>query len=41
MTALILMAQKLSDPNISSKMYWSILKSCLMDKKILCIPPIF
>ena len=31
----------LSDPSISSKTYWSTLKSFLMDKKVPCIPPIF
>ena len=34
-------ANKLSNPNISSKNYWSILKSFLKDKKVSCIPPIF
>ena len=34
-------AKKLSDPNISSKTYWSILKCFLTGKKVLCIPPIF
>ena len=34
-------AKKLSDPNISSKTYWSILKYFLTDKKVPCIPPIF
>ena len=34
-------AKKLSDPNASSKTYWSILKSFLTSKKIPCIPPIF
>ena len=34
-------AKKVSDPNISSKTYWSILKCFLTDKKVSCIPPIF
>ena len=34
-------AKKVSDPNISSKTYWSILKIFLTDKKVPCIPPIF
>ena len=34
-------AKKLSDPNISSKTYWSILKCFLTGKKVPCIPPIF
>ena len=33
--------KKLSDPNTSSKTYWSILKSLLTGKKVPCIPPIF
>ena len=32
---------KLMDPTTSAKTYWSILKRCLNDKKILCIPPVF
>ena len=31
-------AKKLSDPSISSKTYWSILKSFLTGKKLPCIP---
>ena len=34
-------AEKLSDPSISSKIYWSIFKSFLTGKKVPCIPPIF
>ena len=34
-------AKKVSDPNYSSKTYWSILKCFLTDKKVPCIPPIF
>ena len=34
-------AEKLSDPNISSKTYWSILKSFLTGKKVQSIPLIF
>ena len=34
-------AKKLSDPSISSKTYWSILKSFLTGKKVPFIPPIF
>ena len=34
-------AKKLSDSSISSKTYWSILKSFLTGKKVPCIPPIF
>ena len=34
-------ARKLSDPNTSSKTYWSILKSSLKGKKVPCILPIF
>ena len=34
-------AKKLSDPSISSKTYWSILKSFLTGKKVPIIPPIF
>ena len=34
-------AKKLSDPSISSKNYWFILKSFLKGKKVPCIPPIF
>ena len=34
-------AKTLSDPSISSKTYWSILKSFLTSKKVPCIPPIF
>ena len=34
-------AKKLSDPNNSSETYWSILKSLLTGKKVLCILPIF
>ena len=34
-------AKKLSDPSVSSKTYWFILKSLLMDKKVSCIPPVF
>ena len=34
-------AKKLSDPNINSKTYWSILKCFLTGKKVPCIPPIF
>ena len=33
--------KKLSDSSISSKTYWSILKSFSTDKKVPCIPPIF
>ena len=35
------MSQKLSNKATSSKAYWSILKTFLNDKKILCIPPVF
>ena len=34
-------AKKLSDPNISSKTYWPILKWSLTGRKVPCIPPIF
>ena len=34
-------AKNFSDPNISSKTYWSILKCFLTGKKVPCIPPIF
>ena len=34
-------AKKLSDPNTSSKTYWSILKSLLTGEKVPYIPPIF
>ena len=34
-------AKKLSDPSISSKIYWSVLKCFLKGKKVPCIPPIF
>ena len=34
-------AQKLGDPNTSSKCYWSLLKTLLNGKKIPCIPPLF
>ena len=34
-------AKKLSDPSISSKIYWSILKIFLTGKNVPCIPPIF
>ena len=34
-------AKKLSDPSISSKTYWSILKRFLTGKKVHCIPPNF
>ena len=34
-------AKKLSDPNISSKIYCCILKCFLMGKNVPCIPPIF
>ena len=34
-------AKKLSDPNISSKTYWSILECFLTGKKVSCIPPTF
>ena len=33
--------KNLSDPNISSKTYWSILKCFLTDKKVPSILPIF
>ena len=35
------MPKKLSDPNIISDTYWSILKCFLTGKKVPCIPPIF
>ena len=35
------MSQKLSNTATSSKAYWSILKTFLNEKKILCIPPVF
>ena len=34
-------AQRLGDPNTSSKCYWSLLKTLLNGKKIPCIPPVF
>ena len=34
-------AKKLSDPNISSKTYWPILKCFLTGEKVPCILPIF
>ena len=34
-------AQRASDPNTSSKCYWSLLKTLLNGKKISCIPPLF
>ena len=33
-------AKKLSDPCISSKSYWCLLKRFLTGKKVPCIPPI-
>ena len=36
-----MLSQKLSNKATSSKAYWSILKTFLDDKKILCIPPVF
>ena len=32
---------KLMDPMSSAKTYWPILKRCLNDQKIPCIPPLF
>ena len=34
-------AQRLGDPNTSSKCHWSLLKTLLNGKKIRCIPPLF
>ena len=34
-------AQRLGDPNTSSKCYWSLLKTLLNGKNIPCIPPLF
>ena len=34
-------AQKLDDPNTSSRSYWSLLKTRLNGKKIPCIPSMF
>ena len=34
-------AQRLGDPNTSSKCYWSFLKTLLNGKKIPCIHPLF
>ena len=34
-------AQRLGDPNTSSKCYWSLLRTKLNGKKIPCIPPLF
>ena len=34
-------SKKLMDPTIGSKTYWSILKRCLNDKEIPCIPLLF
>ena len=34
-------AQKLDDPNTSSRCYWSLLKTQLNGKKIPCIPSMF
>ena len=34
-------AQRLGDPNTSSKCYWPLLKTLLNRKKISCIPPLF
>ena len=34
-------AKKLSELDINTKTYWSILKSFLTGKKFLCIPPVF
>ena len=34
-------AQRLGDPNTSSKCYWSLLKTLFNGKKIPCIPPLF
>ena len=34
-------AQRLGDPNTSSKSDWSLLKTLLNGKKIACIPPLF
>ena len=34
-------AEQLSDSSISSKTYWSILKSFLTEENVPCIPPIF
>ena len=35
------LTSKLSDIRVSSKVYWSILKSFLIGKKIPCIQPLF
>ena len=35
------LSSKLANPLISLKTYWSILKACLNNKKIPCIPPLF
>ena len=34
-------AQRLGDPNTSSKCYWSLLRTLLNGRKIPCIPPLF
>ena len=34
-------AQRLGDPNASSKCYWSLSQTLLNGKKIPCIPPLF
>ena len=34
-------SMKLMGPTTSAKTYWSILKRCLNDKRIPCIPPLF
>ena len=34
-------SEKLSDPSTSPKCYWTLLKTYLIGRKILCIPPLF
>ena len=34
-------SKELSDPSTSPKYYWTLLKTLLNDRKILCIPPLF
>ena len=34
-------SKKLNNPNTSIKCYWSLIKSLLNGKKVLCVPPIY
>ena len=35
------MYKKLNNPNTSIKCYWSLIKTLLNGKKVLCVPPIY